>query len=148
VSRQEWNEWAAQLAWGGNGEPDWRARHLKHLLDRSPSLKAASPESIPTSGRRILAWLVGWDEPTLEGLAQIIEAVAVRPAADLDADELQGLAVSLHAAHFFMTRWAAGDVDLNDPTDAVAAGALLETLEHWRNEVERRRPKTTVADLR
>lgn len=65
---------------------------------------------------------------------------------ELSANDWQGLAVSLHAAHFFMTRWAAGDVDLDDPRDAVAAGTLIETLEHWRDEIERRRPKTSAAD--
>lgn len=147
MSRQEWNEWAAQtLPANETTVPGWRARNLKHLLDRSPSLDATPPESIPALGQKILAWLAGSDESTLEGVAQVIEAVAARPAADLDADELQGLAVSLHSAHFFMTRWAAGDVDLDDPRDAVAAGTLIEVLEHWRDEVERRRPKTTVAD--
>lgn len=91
--------------------------------------------------------LAAYSESELQGVADIIRALASqrRP---FDVEELQALGLALHAAHHFLTRWAAGAVDLNDMKDAVAAGTLMEVLEHWRDEVERHRPKTALTDRR
>lgn len=62
-----------------------RAREIRRSSFRRRLVAAAGidPEALSPQARRILDWLADWDEPTTEGLVEILDAVrAAQPAED------------------------------------------------------------------
>jgi hypothetical protein len=51
-------------------EAHWAARY-RRLVEAA----AIAPDALSPKGRRTLDWLAEWDEPTIEGLVEILGAV-------------------------------------------------------------------------
>ena len=57
----------------------WRAFHRAERRRRIVSAAGIDVDDLSPHGRRILDWLVDWDEPTVEGIVELVSATRAMP---------------------------------------------------------------------